>query len=283
MERRSALLVAMVCLGGAFASACGGSKSLASQLAPSGSVTLTSVALTLNPPPVGSGAQATATATFSNGTVNPIASGFGTDTPSVATVTSTGGVAGLSIGDVTIFVDYQGMRATKKVRILPGYGGIFIGSYTIGSCAATGGFISTDPAQDFCTVFATGLTPGIAFNNIQSADLTTMTGQFILGGLQGGTGTGTISSAGLWNFAGTLPIGTGRVELRSLAATSPAVGKIAGSFQLVFTDTTLTGSGTVNAINLDATRQGSSAAMAISTAKRPASSDWRSLILEGIR
>ena len=44
----------------------------------------------------------------------------------LATVTSAGAITGVSIGDVTISVDYQGFKASKKVRVLPNYGGVFV-------------------------------------------------------------------------------------------------------------------------------------------------------------
>jgi hypothetical protein len=209
--------------------------------------------------------QATATATFSNGSSSPIASGFGTDTPSVATVSSTGGVTGVSIGDVTIFVDYQGMRASKRMRVLPGYGGTFVGTYAVGTCVATGGFFSTDPAENFCTEFTTGRQLSIAMQSAQSADLTAVTGQFALGNAVG-TGTGTISSAGTLTYSGAIAFAgdTTRMDLRNWTATSPTPGRIAGSFEMVWTDSTVTGSGIITATNMDMIRQSASFSQPVS-------------------
>lgn len=280
MHSRLALWMSVVSAAAALSSACGSSTSLASQLSPTGA-TLSSLTLTTNTPAVGASIQATATAFFSNGTTSPVASGFTSDAPSVATVTASGSVSGVAIGDATISVDYQGMRASKKIHVLPGYGGIFVGSYTVSGCSATGGFVSTDPTQDFCSVFATGLTPGIAFNISQSGDLTTMSAQFVLGGLSGGTGTGTISPAGTLTFTGNLILGTGRVDVSNWTATSPAPGRMTGSFQMTFTDSTLAGSGIVTTTNLDMTRQSSSFSAGPRALSGPAG--WRALTAREIR
>lgn len=254
MQRPLALWFGAACLAGVFSSACGSSASLGSQLTPSGSVTLTALSISLNTPSVGGGVQATATATFSNGTTSPIASGFGTDAPGVATVSSTGGVTGVAVGDVTIFVDYQGMRASKKVHVLPSYTGTFVGTYIVNTCVATGGFSSTDPAADFCTGFTAGRVLQIAIQNTQPSDLTSVTGLFALGQAQG-SGTGTVSSTGTLAYAGTFTSGTTRMDFRNFSVTSPSPGKIAGAFDMVWVDSTVTGSGTVTCTNVDMTRQ----------------------------
>ncbi len=260
MQRPVVWWAGAVCVCSALASACGSSSSLGSQLTPSG-VTVSSLAIFVNPPSVGGGAQATATATFSNGSTSPVASGFGTDTPSVATAATGGAITGVSVGDVTIFVDYQGMRASKKVRVLPSYAGAYLGTYTIGSCVATGGFVSTDPAANFCTEFTTGRVLQMALQNTQSADLTTVTGLFRLGSLQG-SGNGTISSVGALAYAGAVVGSTTRMDFRNFSATSPAPGRIAGSFDQVWTDSANTGSAIVTCTNMDMTRQSSALATA---------------------
>lgn len=256
MQRPLAPWLGAAVLCTALASACGSSNSLGNQLSPSGGVSVTGLTLTFNTPTVGSGVQAIATATFSNGSTTPIASGFGTDTPAVATVSSTGGITGVSIGDVTIFVDYQGQRASKRVRVLPGYGGTFVGSYMVNTCVGTGGFVSADPAEDFCTVFTSGLVLSIAMQSSQSTDLTTLTGQFVLGNALG-SGAGTISPAGVLTYSGAIAFtgDTARMDFRNFTATSPAPGRIAGSFEMVWTDSTVSGSGIVTCTNLDLVRQ----------------------------
>lgn len=267
---------AVVCA--SLASACGSSNSLSNQLSPSGGVSLSGLTLTFSTPTVGSSVQAVATATFSNGGTTPVASGFGTDTPGVATVSSTGGITGVAIGDVTIFVDYQGMRASKRVRVLPGYGGTFGGTYVVSSCVATGDFVSTNPDDNFCTGITNGLVLSFAMQSTQSADLTSLTGLFALSPTSIGSGSGTVSSAGVLTYSGGLafPGDTTRVDFRNFIATSPAPGRISGSFEMLWTDPTLTGSGVITCTNLDLVRQ--SAVLA-----PPASPQGRRSLLRQLR
>jgi hypothetical protein len=173
-------------------------------------------------------------------------------------------VTGVSIGDVTIFVDYQGQRASKKVHVLPSYSGTFVGTYSVSDCSETGGFVSTNPDDDFCTGLV-GLTGSIAIQSTQPADLTTLTGLFQLGGVVG-NGSGTVSATGVMTYTGSASSATTRLDFRNFTATSPSPGKIAGSFELVFTDSTITGQGVITGTNLSMTRQASAAAIANASA-----------------
>src|SRR5512139_2676071 len=57
-----------------------------------------------NPLKIGATAQASATATLSNGQTQNLTTGFQSDAPGVASVTPTGAVTGVSNGRATIFV-----------------------------------------------------------------------------------------------------------------------------------------------------------------------------------
>ena len=252
MQHRRVLQAGAGCVLAALVCGCGSSPSLASLLQPSGTVTLTALTITVNTPSVGGGVQATATATFSNGGTSPIATGFGTDTPSVATATSSGTITGVAVGDVTIFVDYLGMRASKRVHVLPGYGGVLVGTYKVTSCSQTEGFATAD----FCQPFNSLPSLSIAFSNAQSADLTTLTGQFALG-QSVGSGTGTVASNGTLTYSGALVGGTERMDLRNFTGTSPAPGRMIGSFEQVWTNSTMTGQAVVTCTNVDVTRTSS--------------------------
>ncbi|TAK16591.1 MAG: hypothetical protein EPO35_05020 [Acidobacteria bacterium] len=255
MPHRRVLLGSACSALASLAVACGSSASLASQLQPSGTVTLTALAISVNTPSVGGAVQATSTATFSNGGTTPIATGFGTDTPSVATSTSSGTITGVAIGDVTIFVDYLGMRASKRVHVLPAYGGVLVGTYKVTSCSQSEGFATAD----FCQPFNALPTLSIAFSNTQSADLTTLTGQFALG-QSVGLGSGTVASNGTLTYSGALVGGTERMELRNFAGTSPAPGRMVGSFEQVWTNSATTGQAVVTCANMDVTRTSSALA-----------------------
>ena len=83
--------------------------------------------------------------------------------------------------------------------------------------------------------------------------MTTLTGLFLLGGLQG-SGSGTISAAGTLSYTGVVVAGTSRMDFRNWTATSPAPGRITGSFDMVWIDSASPGTGIVTCKNMDMTR-----------------------------
>ncbi len=243
-------VLCLVCGVAGAASACGSSG--ASTLSPSLLPTVTGVTLAVNPPGVGASNSASGAATLSNGTSAAVSTGYTSDAPLVATITSAGVITGVSIGDVTLSLDYQGFHASKKVRVLPNYNGTFIGTYVITSCADTGGFAV--PAETpFCSQFPLNTALSIGFLNTQSADLTTLTGLFALGSLQG-TGTGVIAAAGGLTYTGSITSTTAKITLQNFTATSPSIGHMTGQFQIVWTDTTLAGNSVWTCTMADATR-----------------------------
>lgn len=77
--------------------------------------------------------------TFSDGSTQTITAGtWNTDAPSIATVDATGHVTGLASGNVTIAVDAQGVHGTKAIRVLPNYGGTFVGNLFLVNCSSSG-------------------------------------------------------------------------------------------------------------------------------------------------
>lgn len=237
-----------------FAVSCGGST--ASTFSPTIG-TITGISLAVNPPGVGATVQAVATVSLSTGKTADVAAGFTSDTLSVATVTAAGAVTGVSVGDVTIAVDYQGFKASKKVRVLPNYNGIFYGTYTLDSCTESGDFA----AQGYCAMLQANAALSIGMNNAQSADLTAMTGQFALGTLAG-TGTGTVSSAGALTYSGSIVGGTSRIDVQNFAGTVPATGQIAGRFEQLWIDTSMTGQLLLKCTIHDLTRSSGGVAVA---------------------
>jgi hypothetical protein len=224
----------------ALAAACGSKPSLGSQLAPTANLTVASLALNANPPPVGGFSQASATATYSNGNTGAVVTGFSTDAPGIATANASGRLTGNAIGDVTVIVDYQGVRATKTLRVLPGYAGVYSGTYTVTSCEEAGEFTS----QGLCALLATQATLPIAFNTQQSADLTGVTGQFAIGQLIG-AGEGVVAADGQLSYSGTFTAGTAHLALQDMRVTSTTPGQFTGTFRQVWTDDMLTGQTTV--------------------------------------
>ena len=233
--------------------ACGSSTA---PLSPTlGVSTITGLTLSVTVAGVGATVQQAATVALSNGHTPAIMSGFTSDTPSVATITPGGLMTGVSIGDVTISVDYQGFHASQKVRVLPDYSGTFQhGTYTVDSCQETDGFA----AEGFCASIMAQVPAGsnftIAMSNAQSADLTSLTGQFYLGSVLGSS-TGTVSPLGVLSYAGSfLYTSTRRMDFQNFTATSPSVGHISGHFQQVWTDSAVTGSSVWSCTIIDLAR-----------------------------
>ena len=238
------------CVLSVLCSACGSKNSLASLLSPTQGATVTGITLTMNTPAIGATVQATAIASFSTGGSAVVTTGFSTDAPGVATTTTGGRVTGVAVGDVTIAVEYSGARVSKRVHVLPSYAGLFSGTYVISGCTQTAGFADAG----FCTPFTNGLMLTIDFSHDQSADLATLTGQFRLGQTIG-NGAGTVAPSGALSYSGFVAAGTSRTDFRNWAATSPTPGRIAGSFELVWTDSARTGNAVVTCTNMSMTRQ----------------------------
>lgn len=234
--------------------ACG---STAAPLSPTlGVSTITGLTLSVTVAGVGATVQQAGTLALSNGHTAPIMSGFTSDTPSVATITPAGLMTGVSIGDVTIAVDYQGFHASQKVRVLPDYSGTFSGTYTLDSCVDSGGYGGVTACAALTANIPVGSTGQIQLASTQSADLASLTGQFYLSGLIG-NGSGTISTTGGLTYAGSIVSasgGTWRMDFRNFTATSTSVGHIGGHFEVVWTDTAQTGSSVWSCTIIDLAR-----------------------------
>jgi hypothetical protein len=214
-----------------------------------GPPTLLSISVNLNTPAVGSTVQATGTANLTGSLTSNITTGFSGDAPTIATVSSSGVVTGLAIGDVTISVDYQGMRGSKKVRILPNYAGTFTGSYRVDGCTETQGWIGTG----FCSSITIGSIFAVGLSTIQSPDLTQVAGVFQLGAQQTSIQSSAVAADGSIAFTSLAVSGTSRLDV-SLAGTTPAAGQITGTFVQQYSDQTRSGNARVTCTLLSLTR-----------------------------
>ena len=147
----------------------------------------------------------TATLAFSDGTSQTLTGGaWGSDAPTVATVGATTGlVTSARSGEVTIFVDAQGIRGSKRITVAPNYQGIWSGTYLVTSCTETGGFV----AGGLCAaVFTNGASLPVAFNLTQTGG--NLIGQTALGGVVSSQFLTTVVSGGGLVFQATaqLPI-----------------------------------------------------------------------------
>jgi hypothetical protein len=92
----------------------------------------------------------TASLQLSNGTSNTVSGNWGSDALSVAVAqTTTGQVNVVGIGEATIFVDAQGLRATKRIRTTVNYQGRLEGGFRQTSCSQSGVFATGNVCGDF--------------------------------------------------------------------------------------------------------------------------------------
>lgn len=174
---------------------------------------------------------------------------WGGDSPSVANIdAATGRVTGVGTGRVTIWADSAGLRTTRLLRVLPSYNGTWTGSYTLLSCQSVGGFA----LAGFCGSFFQGQVLSIAFNITQNRDA--VSGTFALGSLQGTLNAGVVNEDGSLPLTGTIVSGTSTVQLSNLRATSPSAGTMRGSFDQIWSSSTLTGTGRLASDIRDVTR-----------------------------
>jgi hypothetical protein len=88
---------------------------------------------------IGTPVQATATAYRSDGTSTTTGITFSSDATAVATVSTSGLVAGVSAGSVTIRATLQGQTASQTVRVVPDFRGTWTGSISISACKVISG------------------------------------------------------------------------------------------------------------------------------------------------
>jgi len=169
---------------------------------------------------IGNSETFSATVTMSDGTTKAVVGGtWSTDTPSVATVNSSGLVTIVGSGNVTVIVQYQGLQGSKLIRGLPNYQGTWSGSYYIVSCSGSGYFKNECASFPVNQVFPTNL------NLIQDRDR--VTGKFYLGTLSADA-SGPVQMDGVLLLTGKIlyDIFTLDVSWRMQSATP---GKITGS------------------------------------------------------
>lgn len=220
--------------------ACGGSGGGASPAAPSPAVRAITVSSSSDLLTIGTSEVFTASAAMSNGSASPVTGGaWGGDAPAVATVeSSTGKVTIVGSGNVTVFVDYHGVRGTKLVRGLPGYQGAWSGSYYVTGCSQTGDFKTIDVCSGFPVnhVFPTNLTLTQNRDGVQ--------GRVFLGSL-GADATGLIQTDGrLLITAAVQESGTTIETSWTLQSTTP--GRITGTLSQQWRHSGMSGEMRVN-------------------------------------
>ncbi|MFI5178312.1 MAG: hypothetical protein ACHQO8_07105 [Vicinamibacterales bacterium] len=229
-----------VCVIGAIIAGAGcGSSGGGTTLPPAPSGTVVSIQVNSQGPTIFLGAPETFTAiaTYSSGGTQAITGGlWGTDNPAIAIADATGKVIPQGNGNVTVFVDFQGVRGTKAMRVLPSYAGTWLGNYTVASCTQTGGFAD----QNLCAQLSPGQVAGFFFQFAQVAD--TLSGYTGLGQLPIGSTTFTASVAldGSVSFTTQLFVSTLEIDM-AWSLTSVVAGVINGTVTETWQDSATPG------------------------------------------
>ena len=195
----------------------------------------------------------TATLNFSNGTTQAVSGGtWGSDAAAVASVgAATGLVTTVGRGDVTIFVDAQGMRGTKRITVVPNYQGFWTGRYLVNSCTETGAFVGS-----LCgSTFAVGVDLPVAFNLTQTGG--TITGVTALGAIVSTQFTTVAVSGGGLTFQANaqlpVPPFTFRVD-QAWQVNAAVPGQLTGTVVQTWTEPSSIGQAVVGATLLTTTK-----------------------------
>jgi hypothetical protein len=169
----------------------------------------------------------------------PVTATWTTDSPAVATVSPQGVATALSAGVATITAGYQGMQASRALRVIPSYAGSWVGGYRTTACSGT------DPS--FCIFnHAPGATTGgVAVFLTQLSDQ--VTGFVFLDGANiPVTGviavTGELSLRGEVNSQGSIPPYVVMRIQNWMSSLDPASRMLVGRFTHLHVDATF-GSG----------------------------------------
>lgn len=178
------------------------------------------------------------TSIFIGQTVQFAATGGGTirwggDNAQVATVDQTSGrVAGIGNGRVTIWAENEGGRTTRLLRGLSSFAGSWQGNWVVESCTANGVF----SILDTCDEFPGGQSASLGLSLTQTDDRIAA-GTIVFGGLTGATTAAAVAEddqARMTASLDPLPGNPIRVNIENIVLSSPAAGNIQGSFEQVW-------------------------------------------------
>lgn len=234
---------------------CGGGGNAGNEpLPPAPSGAIVSIAINSSAPTVFLGATETfsAVATYTSGATQTVTGGAWTsDAPAVVGVDGRGQVIGLANGEATISIDYQGVRGSKHIRVLPNYGGSWIGNYTVVSCTNTEGFAD----QNVCGNFNVGQTFQYRLQFTQTADV--VSGLTAIGLIGSTTTSSTVNADGSLTFTPQVFVGTVQIDL-TWHLTSVVPNVINGTVTQTWTDVTTPGQMVVEGALQSPTKQSAS-------------------------
>lgn len=179
------------------------------------------------------------TATASDGRV--LTGGtWGSDTPSVATITTTGLVTPVGAGLTNIFFVASDKQGTKQIRGLPSLNGTFAGNYIVTSCTQSGQVGDAN----LCGVFPVGSVGPYTFNFTQSVDA--VSGRFFLAAIRFDNISGTIGLGGNLSFSARAETAPPTVIDVTWNLTASRPNTLSGEVFQVWTHTGLSGQANIN-------------------------------------
>jgi hypothetical protein len=159
----------------------------------------------------GNAEQATATATLSNGSTQPVSNGsWDTGNGAIASVDGDGRVTPSMNGRTSVRVSSGGVTASREIRVVPNYQRAWSGTYRVVTCVATGdwgpfvrGVSGPNGGRNACATYFPGFVRGVAMTLTQARDV--VTGRVFegaSGGLTSNPFTASIESDGALTFKG---------------------------------------------------------------------------------
>ncbi|MEZ5320329.1 MAG: hypothetical protein R2752_23200 [Vicinamibacterales bacterium] len=179
-----------------------------------------------------------ATAMLSNGQTRAVTGGaWGTDAPTVVSITAGGAATGLMPGQATIWVDSDGRRGTLLLTAQVSFTGAWQGNYKVENCQEDAFFA----AIDFCATFGPA-TPAIGIALQQSG--TSVVGLILFGGIQMNV-AGSVDAGGTLRLSGTVNLSPGTIELQQWESRLSGT-MMEGSFKQVWNDPTVPANASFN-------------------------------------
>lgn len=219
-------------------SACGGGSS-PSAPTPSPTPTATTVSVSINPSTdilkVQGTETFTVTATMSDGSSKAVSGTWASDATGIATMDAAGKVTGVAPGQASISVAYEGVRASRTIRVVPDYQGAWTGDYRVLSCQDSGDFRN----EDWCRSALEDGVIKVSMTLTQSRD--TVSGTWVHD-VMAGAAQGTIEVDGTLVLSGTGKLDSIPMTITGWRSRSADNKGQTGKFTLTFTSSVWSGS-----------------------------------------
>jgi hypothetical protein len=179
----------------------------------------------------------TVNASLGGGTTRAVTPRWSSDTASVATVDSGGLVTAVATGSATIIADYEGLRATRLIQVLPDYAGRWTGDFVVESCSVSGSFL-----PQWCTQIRTLPALPARLDLVQTRSA--ISGSWTLQEDATGPITGNVAANGVLALQGNVIRGGITTTISSWESLTTDNLSMSGSFTLTWRASGLSGSAT---------------------------------------